>query len=436
MKKMNENQLTIFDSENINDVNKAEPKKDEGSGNPASMLGYFYQIYYALYFLLKDDDFLEKEVNLQIEVLDDINIEIISPKKFRLLIQNKMLNSNSTMSNSSKDFWKTIRNWINLLNSEVISLENTSLLFVITSKVSENSIPELLSQHPDRRDIRRALQEIENTIHKSESTDSVIQEAHKLFKDLEKDKQLKFLEKIEVLYLSPSMTDIEDKIKDKLKGFRLSEPELSKFYKEVEKYWLPRVLEQLKNSLNHIADKITIRELNNNLHKIVSPFFSKKLIIYNDIPESCLQNIDERYQFIKQLKMIGYTVFDSAINDYRKAYYNRDIWHDDGNFDINEYENKLISKWHRKLEQLTNKYSRKNDFDNAPEDDLQDIGDDLYNFVCESSIPLLQNENNNVTDDEIMCGSYHILADQKMTENNPDLPKVYWHPKFRERIKK
>jgi len=453
MKHMTKNQLTLFD-ENINDVNNTEPKKDksfgnpicenmsqtdkrkkdEGSGNPASMLGYFYQIYYALYFLLKDDDLLEKEVNLQIEVLDDINIEIISPEKFKILIQNKMLKSNSTMSNSSKDFWKTIRNWINLLNSETISLENTSLLFVITSKVSENSIPELLSQHPKRRNIRIALQEIENTIHKSESTDGVIQEAYKLFGSLDKNQKIQFLERIEVLYLSPSMKEIESEIKKLLK-VRIRQEHLNNFYIDVNRWWLDRCVEHLKIGS---SDKITRRELEEVLQDIRDKFTTIELAEYTyaDIPEISQENITKS-QFITQLKIIGYNKFTAHKRDYQVAIYNRNRWQENGLSmkKIEEYEDKLIGEWVETNENVIDTYEIENNVDiennDCDEKILKEIGRKIFSTVKEKRIPL-----NNIDNPSILRGSYHILANKKMTEDNPDLPKVYWHPKFRERMKK
>jgi len=138
-------------------------------------------------------------------------------------------------------------------------------------------------------------------------------------------------------------------------------------------------------------------------------------------------------RFVLQLKELKYTrQIDSAKQDYWKAYRERCEWQYEGRVsleDIADYEDRLIREsWKRKFDKVCDNFEFENDerIDNLTnEKKLQELGRKIYEETLDDFIPF-----KTVTARYIMNGSYHELADKK-----PE-PKVYWHPKFLEFLKK
>ena len=116
----------------------------------ASMLGYIYQIRFALYLSLKKlSDLADPEqFNISIEKLDDIAFDNDgSPEE---LLQTKFHGDEGNLTDRSHDIWKTIRVWVESIKSGEISLGNVILSLVTTQAVSKDSLASLLGGGPER----------------------------------------------------------------------------------------------------------------------------------------------------------------------------------------------------------------------------------------------------------------------------------------------
>lgn len=100
-------------------------------------LGYIYQIKYALLLLLKDSRSLENPI-LRIECLDDIDITDVNTTN---LYQTKLhIKSKANLTDSSVDFWKTIRIWSQYISDGTIDINQTVLNLITTENIPTTSI--------------------------------------------------------------------------------------------------------------------------------------------------------------------------------------------------------------------------------------------------------------------------------------------------------
>src|SRR6056297_2557787 len=98
-------------------------------------LGYFYQIRYGLYLLLSNRT-IHNPI-LRIESLDDIEIE--TPNETEIFQTKLKIKSKANLTNSSVDFWKTVRVWADNINNKRIDPQKTIFTLITTEKVSEDS---------------------------------------------------------------------------------------------------------------------------------------------------------------------------------------------------------------------------------------------------------------------------------------------------------
>lgn len=138
---------------------------------PAQALGYFYQVSYALYLVLTGQEELSNlYLQISIEDIDDI-VTRSEGELIKLLQLKQHLAENETLSDRSRDLWKTLGTWSYLLADKRISFSNKTQLFLITTaKAPKGSIASLLCPN-----IKRNPEEAHNQLTKiaRESTKSL-----------------------------------------------------------------------------------------------------------------------------------------------------------------------------------------------------------------------------------------------------------------------
>lgn len=396
----------------------------------ASMLGYFYQVRYALFLILSSRERLEKGIFIKIEGLDDIEIRK-EEDIIKELVQTKHLKAGTTITNSSKHFWKTMRIWSEHIANGKIVPTNTIFTLVINSKPSPESIVDLLSV--DRKNINKALQEMESFIKKSKTKDEEILKCYQAFNQLA-DKKKDLLNSVQVLALQPNIKELENKIKDLLKLSCWPE-HLDKFSEDLDSWWFQRVIEQIEND---DSLPITLKEINDKIQDLRDNYPKDSLPVSFDGKKVELPDTINSEQFIFQLKEIGYNrVIELAKQDYYKAYLQRSEWTEKYHYlsleEIMEYEKKLIEKWEFEFGTVCDRFESNNNqtIDSASEKDLKMIGQEIYEKVFNKHLSIRK-----VTAEYVMRGSYHMLANQPPTHNSDEFPRVHWHPNFKEFLKK
>lgn len=100
-------------------------------------LGYIYQLKYALLLLLTNARDLDNP-KVRIENLDDVEIEDINTIN---LYQTKLhIKNKGNLTDSSVDFWKTIRVWSENITNGLIDPDKTIFNLITTENVPTTSV--------------------------------------------------------------------------------------------------------------------------------------------------------------------------------------------------------------------------------------------------------------------------------------------------------
>lgn len=118
-----------------------------------SWLGYKYQEYRLVQRLLEADN----TINIGFEMLDDLEEQLESST---VLEQNKVTTTTrNIVSNKSKDFWKTLSNWLDLIRDNKIDPYITTFL-LYTNKSHSSQLLKLLVNAKTEKQARKAFESI------------------------------------------------------------------------------------------------------------------------------------------------------------------------------------------------------------------------------------------------------------------------------------
>ena len=185
----------------------------------------------------------------------------------------------------------------------------------------------------------------------------------------------------------------------------------------------------IRNLRGESTDLITGFEVFDKIREIAEQFGPEALPIdyfEAEPPVPPDPDTDDR-RFVMQLKTISVNKrrIEKAILDYYRAFEQRSLWAREELLigdELELYEKKLMDEWERCFLALQD--DSQLDEATATEQDWQQFGRDVYKWVDQvADIPIRPR----VTEEYVMRGSYHILADR-----NP--PGVWWHPQFVKRL--
>ena len=379
-------------------------------------LGYLYQIRYALYLILTR----REEQELSIESLDDITFDDTDNAKE--LVQLKHHIVPASLTDSSSELWKAIRIWATYLRKGEISFPETTLSLVSTAQAPDNSIAALLRPGNNRQTDLAAnkLLDIAKT-----STNKDLTSSFNAYKALSLSQQESLTQAIYVLDNSPSIFDTAEQIKDRLRVAARRE-HLDALYERLEGWWLDKTIRHLKNPPSNLISGF---EVFDRIREIAEQFSPDALPIdYLEAAPPTPPNpeTDSRC-FVLQLKeiVVNNRRIEKAILDYYRAFEQRSRWAREelliGN-ELEQYEKKLVDEWDRF--QLALQDDLPLDENTVTEQDCQQFGRKVYNWVDQvANFPIRPR----VTEEYVMRGSYHILA-------NCSPPRVWWHPLFVKRL--
>jgi len=381
-------------------------------------LGYIYQIDYALYVLLNQDN--RPETCLFIEKLDDIEVhdggDIFECIQLKRTIE--------PLKDSSRDLWKTIFNWIRLLEDEKIFLPNTLLILASIAKTPDGHIAAFL--RPDNRNISEALrllcEKSKDALRDGKEPEkNTIGYYKKKFYDLPDDDKKKLVEAIQILDESPDFEAIKEKIKASLITVR--DYNRDAFYDNLMGWWYRKVVEHLQNRSLFPLQK---RVLDDRLCVIGYEFGPDKLSNdYGDISLPIPPEVaNGEMLFVRQLDIIGAKrSLEDAKQDYVKATSQWSKWINERPEiadDLIQYDKKLINEWSSQRNIILDDFENNNDInvDEAIDNQQRELGRSIYKKIYDFLEPI-----RSVAQHYITRGSYHMLANRL---------KVGWHPRFTE----
>lgn len=378
-----------------------------------SLLGYLHQVLVGLQVLLD-----KEEASLRIESLDDLTLfEGDQPSE---LLQVKHHSKQASLSDSSKELWKTLRLWSVRAADQEIDTSNVYLHLITTATAPEGSAAAQL--RPGKgRDIRQAHRLLLDVLERSKDRE-LRAKYFPPFADLGKQGQLSVLARIDIADKSPDISDMLAAISRRLSIGTYRERR-DALIQRVEGWWFQRAVENLRDS----SDQISGRELFDHIARVAEQLKPEALPIdFFDLAPSRQQHqsLLERV-FVAQLHSIRVSTkrIEKAVTDYYRAFEQRSRWVREDlvvDGELDRYEARLIDEWER----FRLSVEDEQDLANASEQSMQQLGRSLLNWMEQVADVRIRPS---VTEPYVMRGSYHLLADKEP-------PNVWWHPRFLERL--
>ena len=374
-------------------------------------LGYYYQIRYALYLLLKTRD--KEDHFVKLENLDDVEVGDLNKTD---LYQTKFHNQKAAnLTDSSLDIWKTIRVWSELAMVEDIDLDNVLLVLITTSETSEGSIiHELTDRSKGKKTINNVIERLISVTNTSSSNNTSLTKSFDAFNSLSDIQKEKLVKSIHIKDNSFGFDDLKVEIQKELKLSCLPE-HINNVYQDLEGWWF----EQCIQHLHGVKNCITYEETQKYIYYLIDRFKSDNLPIDNEIRDAIIDELDfDDRVFITQLRSINigrYTI-KQAKRDFYRASEQRSKWLREQLLNPQEeidYDFKLKGDWNSKFAII--------------QDEMDTLSDEVGNIKCKEFYNHYYGLNHppiyirpRVTDPFIVTGSCHILADKH---------HIVWHPK-------
>lgn len=377
-------------------------------------LGYLYQARYSLYTILCNEEF-----ELSVESLDDIAFDADGNPRELLQLKHQT-NRAASLTDSSPDLWKTLRVWSELVQSGEITLGAVVLTLVTTAQAEGESIASCL-RPGQQRNPQLALTKLLEVA--QSSTNKGLVKSFDAFKGLTPETQGLLVNAIQILDSSPDIVDITEKIKEKIK-FSVRREHLNSLYERLEGWWFAKVVNHLKGQS---IERISGFEVGDKIRDIAEQFKPDALpidFLELELPSQPDVENDMR-TFVTQLKAIAVNNrrIEKAILDYYRAFEQRSRWAREDLLigdELEKYEKKLVDEWERYVLALQDDC----DYNEDDNEQCQKFGRDVYKWVDQVATIRIRPQ---VTEEYVMRGSFHLLADQ-----NP--PRIWWHPQFVERL--
>lgn len=384
-------------------------------------LGYIYQARLALLHLLQ----LPEDTVIFLEKDDDLDLIDSEGGKSLASLKHKAIGDKLT--DLSVDFWKSVNIWLTRYRRDGGAVSNLQFFLFTTGTVSSDSfLARLLPDHRVASGDVATLAELASSV-LAKSTSKLIAPIAAAFNELSDPEKQDFLERILILDGSPRIADIPAIIRDKhMRSIRREHRDF--VLERLEGWWIDAVIKQLTDAR---SEGIFGYEVSDKLSNLADEYKADNLPITfrGKAPADEIDTDADPRQFVVQLREIGISSnrIRSAILDYYRAFEQRSAWARENLLaagEVDEYEDRLTDEWNRYKDVIFETLG-----DDSAEDTLREAGAALYNWAqFETGKIESLRIRARVTEPYVVRGSLHILADA-----TPE-PRVYWHPRFIERV--
>lgn len=384
-------------------------------------LGYIYQARLALLQLLQ----LPENTAVFLEKDDDLDFVDSDGSKSLASLKHKAVSDRLT--DLSPDFWKSVRIWLVRYKRDGRSASNLRFFLFTTGTVSDTSFLKgfLPVQVSTGDETTTLAEQAEEALGRSKS--DLIGNIAKEFNELTPTEKQDFLARILILDGSPRIEDIPETIKDRhMRSIRREHR--NSVFERLEGWWNDAVIKQLTGGRDdgifgfEVSDKLSALSEEYKLDNLPITFRGKE-------PAGEIDTENDPRTFVVQLREIGISSsrIRNAILDYYRAFQQRSEWARENllvSGEIDDYEDRLVDEWSRYRDVVFEELDEK-----SAEDVLLRAGRELYAWADQQS----GNYDSlriraHVAEPYVTRGSFHILADAA-----PE-PRVYWHPRFLDRL--
>lgn len=379
------------------------------------MLGYLYQVRYALALLLENDN---SDCQISIEKFDDVAFSK-DDIPIQLIQLKHHIQHQGNLADASTDMWRTIKVWLDAISETLDILDGTNFLIITTATAPIDSAAFLLKKDSNRNP-DTAYQKLKTVCFSS--VNQAHQRYYDAFREAGEDTVKQLIRQIYIIDCASNIIDVE---KDILKHIRYScIPKHQKMiYERLEGWWFKKAIDALCCDTPVFVNQNQVRSF---IVSVSQEYADDNLPIdildIDDLQESNF-SANEKI-FHEQLKLIclGNHRMQLALRDYYRAFRQRASWVRNDLLYVNElgqYEQRLIDEWEHAFAAMEETLSETN---NATEGEKAKEGRQLFSDIEKRDIRIRPK----CQETFIMRGSYHILANQL---------KIGWHVDFFDRLK-
>ena len=384
-------------------------------------LGYIYQPRFALLRLLQ----LPESTSVLIEKDDDL--DFIDKDGVKTLASLKHKGTGDRLTDLSTDFWKSVRIWLARYNRDGRSEASLRFFLFSTGTVSNTSfLRRFLLEPPAEDDEVVPLSQIATDV-LAKSQSNLVGEISTEFNKLNENEKNDFLSRIVIFDGGPRIEDVPSIIKDQhMRPIRRDNRDA--IFERLEGWWNETIVNLL---VGRRTDAIFGYEISDKLSAFSEEYQSDNLPITfrGKAPAGEIDADNDPRLFVVQLREIGIASnrIRNAILDYYRAFEQRSSWARQNllvSGEMEEYEDRLVDEWSRYRDVVFEKLDEE-----SADAVLLEAGKALYQWAdLESGNISTLRIRERVTEPYVVRGGFHILA------NSRPLPRVYWHPRFLNRI--
>ena len=379
------------------------------------MLGYLYQVRYALALLLENDN---SDCQISIEKFDDVAFSK-DDIPIQLIQLKHHIQHQGNLADASTDMWRTIKVWLDAISETPDILDGTNFLIITTATAPIDSAAFLLKKDSNRNP-DTAYEKLKTVCFSS--VNQAHQRYYDAFREAGEDTVKQLIRQIYIIDRASNIIDVE---KDILKHIRYScIPKHQKMiYERLEGWWFKKAIDALCCDTPVFVKQNQVRSF---IVSVSQEYADDNLPIdILDIDDLQEDNFSANEKiFHEQLKLIclGNHRMQLALRDYYRAFRQRASWVRNDLLYVNElgqYEQRLIDEWEHAFAAMEETLSETN---NATEGEKAKEGRQLFSDIEKRDIRIRPK----CQEAFIMRGSYHILANQL---------KIGWHVDFFARLK-
>ncbi|MFD8631755.1 ABC-three component system protein [Streptomyces sp. NPDC059533] len=393
------------------------------------MTGYLYQCELALLELARRS-WQDPTVEVRMELLDDI--EFLDPdKKPRELLQAKHREAAGPLSETGKDFWRSVASWIDALENLSDPADTTLpiLRLISTQSAPPGTFFQYLSAGPDR-DETKALERMERTAADDEGPGTTADD-RELFMKLTPARRKQLVRAITVNDAAPLMSDLDPSLAKEL-GITPSDHAQAALY-EIKGWWYGMAIKLLeRRNPQRMRASVSAQELMCRRDEVTGRYIGRNLPITETLRHLTQAEIAQYKDrmVVTQMRWIDLPDEEVAMHlrDYHYARAQRSEWLRSFKITperIDEYEGELHYEWENAFRRRTRRIP-----DDMSEEQRQTIGQEILDATMDrvADTPLRPGS---VTAPWIGTGSVHGLSDQAGSAE-PDR-QLGWHPDYRSR---
>ena len=380
------------------------------------MLGYLYQVRYALALLLENDN---SDFQISIEKFDDVAFSKDGMPKQLIQLKHHIQRQGS-LTDGSTDLWRTLKVWIDVLSDSPDILDGTEFLIVTTAIAPDGTAASYLKKGKNRN-AERAYEKLKDVCLKSENKD------HKKYYDsfLETDESTikHLISQICVIDGASDIIDVEKNFRKQIRYSCIPKYE-NQICERLEGWWYKKAIEALCSGTPIFVTQSQVRSF----IVSVSQEYSDDNLPIDIFDIGNLQEDDlsaNEKIFYEQLKLIclGNRRMQTALRDYYRAFKQRANWVRNDLLFVNElekYEQRLIDEWEHAFAAMEDDLT---EYSGVTEEEKIKEGRRLFSEIEKKDIRIRPK----CQEAFVMRGSYHMLANQL---------KVGWHIDFYDRLKR